>query len=594
MPNTKEILWFKQQFRVEIEAAVQGTPYTLDMLAAIASQETGSIWPFLRRAGLNTDRILELCVGDIIDGTSAGKGRRAFPINKADLLRHPKGAEMFGIARQAFEDMAKYVPGYKAYVPNQNKFCRGYGIFQLDLQFFRDDPEYFLEKRYANFSHCLAKCIGELRDKQANARGLGHLRDKTKLNDIEMAQLAIAYNSGSYDPSRGLMQGHYNRDEKKYYGQYFIEYLRLAHTVVVPEAAPATVTTQPPIVDDIAPPPPPPVVAPIVSSGPALVAPPTPVEATGKVYVVDVEFDPLNLREQPSKTAKVLTSLPDGHPVQAVSNKRVNDFLEVETSLHGAHYHGFAHTDYLKLAKGIETVPVPVPAATVTGTLPAIIMPRKATTLIRRTDPASAHTLHETGQPAGRKGKTPDELRAELNAIIDWLAVDKVSHKRYKPHGIVTYCNVYAHDYCHLAGVYLPRVWWSQLAIERLAQGQTVPARLEDTIDEMRANDLFRWLRDFGLRFGWQRTGNLSKLQEEANLGAVAVIVARRKLEGSSGHIAPVVPESASLMALRDSQGNVLRPVHSQAGAENFRRGLGNRQWWLGDEFAEYAFWVHA
>lgn len=594
MFNPKDILWFKQQFRAEIEAAVQGTPYTLDMLTAIACQETGEIWPILRRAGLDVNRILELCVGDIIDGTPAGKGRKAFPINKADLLKHPKGTEMFGIARQAFEDMAKYIPGYKPYLSNQNKFCRGYGIFQLDLQFFRDEPEYFLEKRYANFSQCLAKCIGELREKQNTVKTLKHLKDKTKLDDLEMAQLAIAYNTGGYNPSLGLRQGYHNKQEDKYYGQYFLEYLRQAHTVVLPEAVPALVPAPPTPGDSATTPTPTAVVTLAASSGPALVAPPTPVEATGKVYVVDVQHDPLNLREQPSKTAPIRAKLPDGHPVQAVSNKKVNGFLEVETSLHGAHFQGFAHTDYLKPAKGIEAVPVPVPAASPTGPLPAVIMPRKAGTLTRRVDPASAHTLNEPGQPAGRKGKTPDELRAELNANIDWLAVDKAAHKRYQPHSGVTFCNVYAHDYCHLAGVYLPRVWWSQAAVERLAQGQNVTPNLGDTIDEMRANDLFRWLRDFGLRFGWQRTGNLSKLQEEANLGAVAVIVARRTLEGRSGHIVAVVPESGALTALRGAQGEVIRPVHSQAGAENFRRGTGKRQWWLGQEFAEYAFWVHA
>jgi len=43
MPNAQNMLWFKQQFRGEIEPALQGTPYTLDMLTAIASQETGEI-----------------------------------------------------------------------------------------------------------------------------------------------------------------------------------------------------------------------------------------------------------------------------------------------------------------------------------------------------------------------------------------------------------------------------------------------------------------------------------------------------------------------------------------------------------------------
>ena len=61
--------------------------------------------------------------------------------------------------------------------------------------------------------------------------------------------------------------------------------------------------------------------------------------------------------------------------------------------------------------------------------------------------------------------------------------------------------------------MYLPRVWWTPGAIEALAQGETVEPLFGNTIVEQRANDLFRWLRDFGLRFGWRQTGTLTKLQ---------------------------------------------------------------------------------
>lgn len=587
MPNAQDILWFKQQFRAEIEAAVQGTPFTLDMLTAVACQETGEIWPILRKKDLSVERILELCVGDTIDAKPGGGGRRAFPKNKAELIAHPNGAEMFGIARQALVDMAQFIPGYKGAASNPNKFCHGYGIFQFDLQFFKTEPDYFLQKRYAVFADCLAKAIGELRNAQRRA-GLG---DKTKLTDLEMAAVTIAYNTGRFIPSRGLKQG-FKDSAGKFYGENFFEFLRLAHTVVVPDAVPVDATAaQPTSVEPTADPtagtPPGPV-------GPALVPQPTPVDATGKVFEVDVQHQPLNLRAEPSKTAAILTKLPDGTLVQAVSNKKTDGFLEVQTSLHGARFHGFAFADFLKPAKGVESVPVPVPAAAATGPLPAVNMPRKAGTMTKRTDLATAHSLNEPGQPSGRKGTTPDELRAELNAIIDWLAVDKAANKRYQPRSGLTFCNIYAHDFCALAGIYLPRVWWSQAAVEKLAQGQTVQPLLGNTIDEVRANGLFRWLRDFGMRFGWQRTSDLAKLQQDANLGAVGLIVARRKEDGRSGHITIVVPESNDLTARRNSKGEVIAPVQSQAGVTNFRRGTGTSQWWLGTQFAEFAFWVHA
>jgi hypothetical protein len=110
----------------------------------------------------------------------------------------------------------------------------------------------------------------------------------------------------------------------------------------------------------------------------------------------------------------------------------------------------------------------------------------------------------------------------------------------------------------------------------------------------VRANDLFRWLRDFGLEFGWRQTGTLSKLQEAANQGAIALIVARRKQDGKSGHIVMVVPETNEARARRNSAGEVTAPLQSQAGAVNFRARTGTLNWWKGEQFAESAFWIHS
>ncbi|HEU4375450.1 MAG TPA: hypothetical protein VFS02_18285 [Telluria sp.] len=82
MPNAADIDWFKKEFHAEIAAATTGAPVSLDIIAALACQETGVIWPALRRAGLPTDRILQLCVGDTLD---RDRGRKAFPKNKAEL-----------------------------------------------------------------------------------------------------------------------------------------------------------------------------------------------------------------------------------------------------------------------------------------------------------------------------------------------------------------------------------------------------------------------------------------------------------------------------------------------------------------------------
>ncbi|HYP08250.1 MAG TPA: hypothetical protein VER03_18595, partial [Bryobacteraceae bacterium] len=536
---------------------------------AIAAQETGHIWGRLNGV-LSVAEILEICVGDTLD---ADKGRKAFPKTKDELVSAPRGDEMFTIAHDALVQMARHVPGFEAVSKRPNKFCHGYGIFQYDLQFFKKDPDYFLERQWRDFDAALAKCIEELR----NAMARMGIAGQPTLTDLERVHVAIAYNAGSFKPAKGLKQGFF--DGKKFYGEMVFEFMRLAQTVSIP-SSPAVIAAPAP--------------------GTAPLAPPTPLTATGEIFEVDVKETPLRLRSEPridkaKPNSNVKVSLPDGHRVRLVSGKRSDEFLEVETSFNGAFFRGFAASKFLvPVTDGGASIPVVVPEAAPPATgIVAVFAPVKNGVVTKRTGIAGAHSLNEPGQP-GRKGSTPSELVAELGAIVDYLAVDKASHRRYQPRPGVTFCNIYAHDYCHLAGAYLPRVWWTPDAIERLAQGVTVEPRLAATIDEQRANDLFRWLRAFGPRFGWRQTGTLTKLQTEANAGGVALIIARRKIDGKSGHVVIVPPETATESARRDASGEVIAPLQSQAGAANFRYGTGKLNWWASEEFAESAFWIHA
>jgi hypothetical protein len=228
MPKADDIRWFKQQFRGQIERELTGTPFDLDMIVAIACQETGYIWSVLRKKQLPLERIVALCVGDTIDFKGPGKGRQAFPRNKDELVAKPNGQLMFAIARKALEDMAVHITGYHDAAANPKKFCHGFGVFQRDLQFFKDDPGYFLERRYENFSDTLAHCLGELR------RGLKKVgfESRPHLSDMEFCAVAIAYNTGGYKPAKGLKQGFF--DGEKFYGERIDEYLKLSRSVDTP------------------------------------------------------------------------------------------------------------------------------------------------------------------------------------------------------------------------------------------------------------------------------------------------------------------------------------------------------------------------
>jgi hypothetical protein len=309
-----------------------------------------------------------------------------------------------------------------------------------------------------------------------------------------------------------------------------------------------------------------------------MIAPPTSVASAGVTMQVDTAAAPLFVHSEPridksNAKSNVVTTLPAGHLVKTTATK--GRFASVQTSLNGAGVQGYVLRKSLLAVDGNQDVPVLAPHVDPPASgIVAVYAPRRPGTITRRTGPADAHSLNEPNQP-GRTGTTGQDLRQELAAIVDYLGVDKPTNLRYQPKPGVTFCNIYAHDYCFLAGVYLPRVWWT-------------------TIDEQRANDLFRWLRAFGLRFGWRQTGTLTSLQTAANAGGIGLIVARRKEDGRSGHIVEVVPETNEQQAKRDSTGAVIAPLQSQAGARNFRYGTGKLNWWMADEFAESAFWIHA
>jgi len=174
--------------------------------------------------------------------------------------------------------------------------------------------------------------------------------------------------------------------------------------------------------------------------------------------------------------------------------------------------------------------------------------------------------------------------------IVDWLAAD--TSARYQP-DTFTYCNVYAADLCYLADAYLPRTWWTETALARLAAGQQVPVLYDSTIREMRADDLCAWLVEWGPSFGWRRVFDATALQAAANAGGLGLICADRDAVGRPGHISVVVPESGAHAARRDADGNVVLPLQSQAGAVNFRHETGTNAWWLDVKFKAHVFFVH-
>lgn len=307
MPTTSAIQWFKSEFGQQLTEATRGTRFTPDLLTALACQETGYLWDRLRKK-MGTQDVLRLCVGDTLGDTA---GRTAFPRNRAELEAWPQGKLMFSIARQALVDIAEHLPDYRGAASNPDKFCRGYGIFQYDLQFFKVDPSYFLEQRYTIFSEALGKALSELNAKADRLRAQGLIGGGTSLSNADLVKIAIAYNTGRYVPSKGLRQGHRSNDGV-YYGEAIDRYLRLAQSIVVGE------TNNDSNNDD---------------------------RVTMRVEVAST----LNMRSSPNTRSKtnVIASLPKGHLVRTLG-REINGFWEIETTVRGDTLTGFVAKQYLK------------------------------------------------------------------------------------------------------------------------------------------------------------------------------------------------------------------------------------------------------
>jgi hypothetical protein len=120
--TTPAIAWFKNNFAADIHQQVNGTPFPLDFITAIALQEScGDAWKFTYTT-LPKDRVLEVCVGDTLDSPS--RDPNAFPQNRAALeaSREIDGRALVALARQALVDIAHYNPGCARAAQNPDKF----------------------------------------------------------------------------------------------------------------------------------------------------------------------------------------------------------------------------------------------------------------------------------------------------------------------------------------------------------------------------------------------------------------------------------------------------------------------------------------
>ncbi len=288
----------------------------------------------------------------------------------------------------------------------------------------------------------------------------------------------------------------------------------------------------------------------------------------------------LYLRSQPIvKDSTKIAVLPMGQVVTKIAESSTLGWWEVSTTLDGASGTGFVNSNFL----------IPddefVGPLTVSSITPVHL---STTSSITRNGTGRAFPLNEAGQPTRNSSGTSEEKAKQLTAIVKWLDVENKT--RYGPTSSATYCNIYAYDYCYLAGVYLPRVWWREDAIAKLKAGQSVAPIYDKTVDEITANRLVIWFSNYGSIYGWRRTLDLTELQNAANDGLAVIICAQHKVPNHHGHICPVVPETSTQKAVRSGL-KVTKPLQSQAGGTN--RKYFASTWWLTNH-KNFGFWINA
>lgn len=293
----------------------------------------------------------------------------------------------------------------------------------------------------------------------------------------------------------------------------------------------------------------------------------------------------LNLRSAPKLDEKNrIALLTQGQRVEKVREGADPSWWLVKAWLQGAQIEGWAAAEYLD---PVDDAPEAVAEI---GTLPAARFEGHKLARLNSTDARHAH-ISEPNQPTRDPGASAAKRVGQLNEILGFLAVE--TSKRYQPNSQNTYCNIYATDYCYLAGCYVPRVWWKAGALQDIRAGKPTPkVEYDRTVVELNANSLYNWMGDFAPSFGWTRVFALDEIQNAANAGGVGVIVARRINLNRSGHITVVVPETDTAQALRSNGGRVTQPLQSQAGSVNFARKPSD-YWLKPNQFSAFGFWTH-
>lgn len=310
--------------------------------------------------------------------------------------------------------------------------------------------------------------------------------------------------------------------------------------------------------------------------------------------VLEVTADHVNLRSAPALDPhNIVDVLRRGQRVDGLE-PAASEWWRVQAESSTGRHSGYVASRYLQtVAVGVSTPQSWSPPGLAPGVASRLGVHILGVKDARRDSMQARHAaLTDTSAVPLRDSQVSDSAKVtKLRAIVEFLAVERSA--RYQPAPPHTYCNVYAYDYCYLAGAYLPRVWWNGRALASALQGLAPPPVWGRTVDEVTANGLCDWLAQWGAEFGWRAASDVDELQVIVDRGCVGLICGQRVNLDQPGHIVAVVPESDQQRAIR-ANAKISVPLQSQAGARNYEYFAD--PWWqrLASRFRSRGFWYHA
>ena len=150
--------WLELHYGNDCGASTDGSPFTKELLYAIACQET-AIYFYDWTKDHTPEDVLGRCVFDA--SGDANGSRSAFPKNTAAFIEHYGQETANMLIAEANKTRAMRGFGPKQWV------YAGYGLFQYDIQYIQTDAAFFLQKQWYDMTHCLEKVMKELRSKWA-------------------------------------------------------------------------------------------------------------------------------------------------------------------------------------------------------------------------------------------------------------------------------------------------------------------------------------------------------------------------------------------------------------------------------------------